>query len=186
MPGIITLDLTGADNARIIALGERQVRFVMAKTLTQTAKEIQENVKRHIYKDFVIRKSNFPNSIKIRPATRDNLETKIYTMAGFAAVQQTGGKQLPRSGHLAVPTYNDLRELKAKRKTNAPGTFLIKLKSGGYAIGIRQHQEMRIMYYLKAFAYMPKRLNMIEIGEDIARRRITQIFQENLIGTFNA
>lgn len=186
MPGIITLDLTGADKARIIALGERQVRFVMAKTLTQTAKEIQESVKKHIYKDFVIRKTNFPNSIKIRPAKRDNLETKIYTMAGFAALQQTGGKQLPRSGHLAVPTYNDLRELKATRKTNVPGSFLVRLKSGGHAVAIRQRQEMRIIYYLKALAYMPKRLNMLEIGEDIAQRRITPIFQENLIGTFDA
>lgn len=185
MAGIITLDLTGADKARIIALGERQVRFVMAKTLTQTAKEIQESVKNHIYKDFVIRKTNFPNSIKIRPATRDNLETKIYTMAGFAALQQTGGKQLPKSGNLAVPRYNDLHELKATRKTNVPGSFLIRLQSGGRAVAIRQQKEMRILYYLKNLAYMPKRLNMLEIGEDTAQRRIPQIFRENLIGTFD-
>jgi hypothetical protein len=181
---IINLSMTGADGARMMALCEKDVRFVAAKSLTNTAQEIQVSVRAHIREAFVLRKPNFEKSIKLRPATKQNLQASVYTMAGFAALQQTGGRQMAKSGRLAVPQYNNLREVKAGRKSNPAGSFLIKLQSGGHAIASRANGgEFRLLYYLKQIAYNPKRLNMLEIGTEISVRRFPIIFHDNLLRT---
>lgn len=177
---LINLSLEGADNMRLLALCEKDIRFVAAKSLTQTAQEVQTAVRQHIREAFVLRRPNFEKSIKVRGATKQNLEATVYTMAGFAALQQAGGKQTAKSGRLAVPHYDDLRQVKATRKSNAAGTFLLKLKSGGHAIASRTGGEFRILYYLKHLAYNPKRLNMLELGEEISARRFPLIFRDNL------
>jgi hypothetical protein len=177
---IINLSLQNSDGGRLIALCEKDIRFVMAKTLTQAAQAVQTEVRQHIRETFVLRKPNFEKSIKILPATKQTLEAKVFTMAGFAALQQTGGKQTAKSGRLAVPRYGDLREVKAGRKSNPAGSFLIRLQSGGHAIAARAGREMKILYYLKHLAYVPKRLNMLEIGEEVAVKQIPALFRANL------
>lgn len=177
---IINLSLETGDSAHLLALCEKNICFVAAKSLTQTAQEVQTTVRSHIREAFVLRRPNFEKSIKVRPATKQHLEATVYTMAGFAALQQTGGKQTARSGRLAVPHYDDLRQVKAGRKTNVAGSFLLKLQSGGHAIASCAGGEFCILYYLKQLAYTPKRLNMLEIGEDISARRFSLIFKDNL------
>lgn len=177
---VLNLSLSKSDKARLIALGESNVRFVTAKTLTNTAQAAQEKIKQHIKSTFVLRKPNFEKSIKVRPATKQTLQASVYTMAGFATLQQTGGKQTAQTGRLAVPQYRDLHEVKAGRKSNIPGSFLLNLQSGNTAIAQRKNKEIQILYYIKNFAYMPKRLNMLEIGEDTALSEIPRLFSENL------
>jgi len=177
---ILNLSLSNTDKARLIALGESNVRFVTAKMLTNVAQVAQGKIKKHIKSTFVLRKPNFEKSIKVRPATKQTLQASVYTMAGFATLQQTGGKQTAKTGRLAVPRYSDLHDVKAGRKSNAPGTFLLKLQSGGIAIAQRKQKEIKVLYYLKNFAYMPKRFNMLEIGEETALSEIPRLFSENL------
>lgn len=177
---IINLTLQGADADKLLLLCEKDVRFVAAKTLTQTAQMAQAEVKKHLRETFILRKPNFEKSIKIRPATKQNLESTVYTMAGFAALQQTGGKQTARSGRLAVPRYETLSEIKAGRKSNPAGSFLIQTKTGAHIIATRKGKDMRVLYYLKHLAYMPKRLNMIEIVEDVTVKHVPRIFSQNL------
>lgn len=177
---IVSLSLEGADNSRLLSLCEKNVRFVAAKSLTQTAKEVQAATQEHIREAFVLRRPNFEKSIKIRPATKQTLEAEVYTMAGFAALQQTGGKQTAQRGRLAVPKYDSLQQVKAGRKSDPSGSFLVKFKSGGVGIASRASGEFRILYYLKNLAYNPKRLNMLEIGEEVSARRFPLIFRDNL------
>ena len=177
---LINLKLTGADADTLLLLCEKDVRFVAAKTLTQTAQVAQTEVKKHLRETFTLRKTNFENSIKIRPATKQDMTATIYTMAGFAALQQTGGKQTARSGRLAVPKYDTLSDVKAGRKSNPAGSFLMQTQSGAHVIATRTGKEMRVLYYLKSVAYMPKRLNMIEITEFVAEKQVPQIFSRNL------
>jgi CRISPR/Cas system-associated exonuclease Cas4 (RecB family) len=177
---IINLKLNGADANKLLLLCEQDVRFVAAKTLTQTAQIAQTEIKKHLHETFVLRKPNFEKSIKIRPANKQDMTATIYTMAGFAALQQTGGKQTAISGRLAVPKYDSLSEIKAGRKSNPAGSFLVQTKSGARFIATRNGTEMRVLYYLKSLAYMPKRLNMVEITEDMAIKHVPQIFSKNL------
>lgn len=177
---VINLNFTGSDAVHILTLCEKDVRFVTAKTLTKTAQIAQGEIKKHLRETFVLRKPNFEKSIKIRPATKQNMQTEIYTMAAFATLQQTGGKQTAQSGRLAVPQYGDLHELKAGRKSRPAGSFVVNLRSGEQAIARKTDSTMRILYYLKPLAYMPKRLSMLEIGEAVAEEHIPTLFQENI------
>lgn len=176
----IKLSFDTDDKNRLLALCENDIHFVVAKSLTQTAQKIQHSVKSHIKETFVLRKPNFEKSIKIRSANKQNLQAEVYTMAGFATLQQTGGKQKAISGRLAVPKYDDLRQVKVGRKTNLAGSFLMKLKSGGFVIATRGNKEFKILYYLKNIAYNHKRLNMLELGEEVFAREFPLLFRDNL------
>ena len=177
---IINLSLSTTDTNRLMTLCEQNVRFVMAKTLTQTAQIAQAEIKQHIRNTFVLRKPNFEKSIKVRPATKQTLTASVYTMAGFATLQQTGGKRYAKDGRLAVPQYETLQQVKATRKSDVPGSFIMKLKSGGIVIAQRKNTEIEILYHIKNLAYVPKRLDMLEIGESTAKTEIPRLFSHNL------
>ena len=177
---IINLELSSSDSTKLMALCEKDVLFVAAKTLTKTAQAAQEQIKQHLRATFVLRKPNFEKSIKVRPATKQTLEASVYTMAGFATLQQTGGRRVAKTGQLAVPQYDDLRILKAVRKTNQPGSFIMTLKSGGMVVARRQDKNIEILYHLKNLAFVPKRFEMLEIGEDVAKREFPRLFSQNL------
>lgn len=168
--------MKGAENNPLLSFRNQNIKFILAKSLTRTAQDIQKEVRQHIRESFVIRRKSggFEQSIKILPATKSNLQAKVYTMAGFAALQQTGGIQRGQQGRLAVPPYSSLRDVKLKTPSNRPrglkNSFLIRLKSGAHAIGTRTGKDFKIMYYLKHTAIMPKRLNMLEIGTNNADR----------------
>ena len=163
-----------------MALCEKDVLFVAAKTLTKTAQAAQEQIKQHLRATFVLRKPNFEKSIKVRPATKQTLEASVYTMAGFATLQQTGGRRVAKTGQLAVPQYDDLRHIKAVRKTNQPGSFVMNLKNGGMVIARRSGKEIEILYHIKNFALVPKRFEMLEIGADTAQKEFPRLFSQNL------
>ena len=163
-----------------MTLCEKDVLFTAAKSLTQTAQAAQEQIKQHLHSAFVLRKPNFEKSIKIRSATKQTLQASVYTMAGFATLQQTGGRRVAKTGQLAIPQYDDLRNLKAVRKTNQSDSFMMTLKSGGIVIARRKNKDIEILYHIKNVALVPKRLQMIEIGEDVAQKEFPRIFSQNL------
>ncbi len=177
---VIKLDLSASDTDRLMTLCEKDVLFIAAKSLTQTAQEAQKQIKQHLHSVFVLRKPNFEKSIKVRPATKQTLQASVYTMAGFASLQQTGGRRVAKAGQLAVPQYDDLRNLKAVRKTNQPGSFIINLKSGGMVIARRQNKNIEILYHLKNYTLVPKRLEMLEIGTSVAKTEFPRLFSQNL------
>ncbi len=180
---IINLTLQGADKTLLLHLGENNIRFITAKSLTKTAQAVQTKVKEHIKNTFVQRKKSggFENSIRIKPATKQNLQAEVYTMAGFASLQQTGGINKAKSGRLAIPLYDNIAEVKNKRRAkDVKDSFLIKLSGGGFAIATRKGKGLRILYALKALAYVPKRLNMLEIGEQTAIQTFNEHFRQAL------
>ena len=177
---IIKLELSSSDNDRLMTLCEKDVLFTAAKTLTQTAQKAQKQIQQHLHSTFVLRKPNFEKSIKVRSATKQTLQASVYTMAGFATLQQTGGRRVAKTGQLAIPQYDDLRDIKAVRKTNQPDSFLMKLKSGGMVIARRVNKNIEILYHIKNVAFVPKRLEMIEIGESVAKTEFPRLFSQNL------
>jgi hypothetical protein len=54
------------------------------------------------------------------------------------------------------------------------------LKGGSHAIATRVAGELKILYMLKHLAYVPKQLNMLELGEEVSARLFPRIFANNL------
>ncbi len=168
---IITLEITNTASGQLSQIANKQIPFAIAKTLTNIAKQSQEEVRQEIRERFFIRKKSggFESSIRIKPATKANLTAEVYTFAAFAALQQTGGIKKAKDGRLAIPSYQSINQVKKRSDSNSPSSYLagdafkIRAKSGQEMIAKRNGKELKILYFLRKSAKINKRLNMIEI-----------------------
>jgi len=152
------------------------------------AQKSQMEVKKHIREEFHIRKKSggFESSIRIKPANKKNLTSQVYTMAAFASLQQTGGKKKARNGRLAIPIYDNIKDVKRKTAKNSPSAYLagdafkMRTKSGKEVIAQRKRGGLKILYFLRKEADIDKRFNMIEVTEKTVRDEFGMIFKKNL------
>lgn len=97
-------------------LSSSNIKFATAKTLTDLARLSQTAVRNSLPKSFVVRRNWIINGIRIKPATKSNLEAYVYSIdsggrRGFMALQEFGGDKDPQTAqHVAIP-------LKAVRPT---------------------------------------------------------------------
>ena len=182
---IISIDLDGKNQ---FLAKSKQIPFVTAKSLTEIAKKSQDEVKKHIREEFHIRKKKggFESSIRIKPATKKNLESQVYSMAAFASLQQTGGKKKARDGRLAIPIYNNIKDVNRKTAKNSPSEYLagdafkMRTKSGKEVIAQRKRGGLKILYFLRKEADIDKRFDMVEVTEKTVRDEFGMIFKKNL------
>ena len=185
---IISLHLEDQATKSLSQIASRQIPFIAAKSLTNVAQKSQAEVKKHIRDEFHIRKKSggFESSIRIKPANKKNLTSEVYTMAAFASLQQTGGKKKARDGRLAIPIYNNIKDVKRKTTKNSPSAYLagdafkMRTKSGKEVIAQRKRGELKILYFLRKEADVEKRFDMVEVIEKTVRDEFGMIFKKNL------
>ena len=162
--------------------------FVIAKSLTNTAQLAQEDVRKHIREEFHIRKKKggFESSIRIKPANKKTLQAEVYSMAAFAKLHQSGGTRKARNGRLAIPIYDNIRDVKRRSANNSPASYLagdafkIRTKNGKEVIAQRKDGKLKILYLLQRSAKIDKRLDMVERVVDVVRREFPLVFRKNL------
>ena len=185
---IISLHLENQVTKGLSQIESRQIPFIVAKSLTNVAQKSQMEVKKHIREEFHIRKKSggFESSIRIKPANKKNLTSQVYTMAAFASLQQTGGKKKARNCRLAIPIYDNIKDVKRKTAKNSPSAYLagdafkMRTKSGKEVIAQRKRGGLKILYFLRKEADIDKRFNMIEVTEKTVRDEFGMIFKKNL------
>ena len=185
---IISLHLENQAIKSLSQIASRQIPFIVAKSLTNVAQKSQAEVKKHIRDEFHIRKKSggFESSIRIKPANKKSLTSQVYTMAAFASLQQTGGKKKARDGRLAIPIYNNIKDVKRKTTKNSPSAYLagdafkMRTKSGKEVIAQRKRGELKILYFLRKEADVEKRFDMVEVIEKTVRDEFGMIFKKNL------
>ena len=186
---IISLQIKSNASDQLSNIAKKQIPFAVAKTLTNIAQKSQNEVRNSIKEKFFIRKKSggFESSIRIKPATKTNLTAEVYTMAAFAALQQTGGIKKAKDGRLAIPSYQAINQVKKRTDSNSPSSYLagdafkIKTKSGAEAIAQRKGKEFKILFFLRKSADIDKRLDMIEITTNTVKDR----FEAQLKGNIN-
>jgi hypothetical protein len=184
----IAIEATNTANKKLSQIANRQIPFAIAKSLTNIAQKSQEEVRQHIRERFFIRKKSggFESSIRIKPATKANLTAEVYTMAAFAALQQTGGVKKAKDGRLAIPSYQSINQVKKRSDSNSPSSYLagdafkIKTKSGQEVIAQRKGKELKILYFLRKNAEIDKRFDMIEITTKTIKDGFDLELQRNL------
>ena len=152
------------------------------------AQKSQTEVKKHIRDEFHIRKKSggFESSIRIKAANKKNLTSQIYTMAAFASLQQTGGKKKARDGRLAIPIYDNIKDVKRKTAKNSPSAYLagdafkMRTKSGKEVIAQRKRGGLKILYFLRKEADVEKRFDMVEVTTKTVNDSFGMIFRINL------
>ena len=185
---IISLQIKSQASDELAAIAKKQIPFAIAKTLTNLAQKSQAEVRKNIREKFFIRKKSggFESSIRIKPATKTNLTAEVYTMAAFAALQQTGGIKKAKDGRLAIPSYQSINQVKKRSDSNSPSTYLagdafkMKTKTGQEVIARRSGGELKILYFLHKSAKIDKKLDMIEITTKTVQDRFEDQFKGNL------
>jgi len=185
---IISLHLENQAIKSLSQIASRQIPFIAAKSLTNVAQKSQTEVKKHIREEFHIRKKSggFESSIRIKPANKKNLTSQIYTMAAFASLQQTGGKKKARDGRLAIPIYDNISDVKRRTARNSPSAYLagdafkMRVGSGNEVIARRKGRNLNILYLLKKYAIIDKRLDMVEVSQKVVKDEFEEVFRRNL------
>lgn len=179
--------------AKIKEQARSQVPFALAKTLTDLAKEVQTEVKREIPKNFTVRRQWIVNGIRMRSATKRNLEAAVFSRDKFMNKQEFGG--VKRAGEtrvwrvgkkIAIPT--PLAKGGSKSgivpKKNWPEnlvkSFRIKAKDGRECLAVRNKTKLMIMYVLEDQITMKDRLKMREVGQRVISKRFNKVFGANL------
>lgn len=190
---IISLQIKSKASDELAAIASKHIPFAVAKTLTQVAQQSQQEVRKSIKEKFFIRKKSggFESSIRIKPATKTKLTAEVYTMAAFAALQQTGGVKKAKDGRLAIPSYQAINQVKKRTDSNSPSSYLagdafkIKTKSGAEAIAQRKGKEFKILFFLRKSAQVDKRLDMIEITTNTVKHRFDVQLKGNISEVLN-
>ncbi len=190
---IISLQIKSNASDALANIAKKQIPFAIAKTLTQVAQQSQSEVRKSIKEKFFIRKKSggFESSIRIKPATKTNLTAEVYTMAAFAALQQTGGIKKAKDGRLAIPSYQNINQVKKRSDSNSPSSYLagdafkIKTKSGVEAIAQRKGKELKILFFLRKRAQVDKKLDMIEITTNTVKDRFDAQLKGNVSEVLN-
>jgi hypothetical protein len=174
--------------AKLATIAEaQQFRFSVARALTMTAAEVQQEVRRNMPSRFTIRRQWVVQGIRMERATKDNLTARIFSRDDFMGLQEYGGDKHPRGRMLAVPTRMVRRTPKglvAKRdKPRALGDKVEEITyKGNQWLALKKPRagrggnDMRLMYLLIPRADIDERLGLRKDAERIARLR----FPENL------
>lgn len=170
---------------------KQQFAFATARALTQTAAEVQTEVKRNMPARFTIRRPWVVQGIRIQKATKTNLTATVYSRDKFMGLQEHGGTKGALRNYLAIPTSMVKRtpkDLVAKRDKPAAlgdrasvvevnGNKFLALKKPRKAAN---GQRLRLMYLLVPRAQIDKRLGLGSDGVRVARARFMENLQASL------
>lgn len=149
------------------AMNAKNMRFAVAKTLTQLAKESQEQTRRDMPRKFIIRRPWVLGGIRISPAARDRLTAVVYSLdsggrRAFMTKQEFGGIKTPEGGsHLAIP----LKAVQPNKRKLIPDIMKPKALLGSPII--RQNKRTGRLKMVSAGAYKALKVDTKKAGQQV-------------------
>jgi hypothetical protein len=182
-----TIEVSG-DVAALTSL-PRQINYAAAVSLTRTAKEGQSASLRAIRATFTTRNDWYLPSnrfgVKVKPATKDNLESEVSTLAYWLALHETGGIKKPRGKYLAIPTAaarrsNNQAVSRSRRPRNLRRTFVADTRTGPVLFERQSRGRAQALYNLEPRARIRKQSVVIEPVLKVVSRRFEINFDHAL------
>ncbi len=181
----VTSDIAAAI-AKLRTLTEAgQLQFAVAKALTQTAYEVQADVKRAMPGRFTLRRQWIVQGIRAQKATKAELVATVYSRDKFMGLQEFGGPKSPLRRYLAIPT-RAVRRTKTDmiRKSDRPAALGDKVEvveyEGNKYLALKKARRgasgngLRLLYLLVPRSQIEERLGLNKDGQRIARARFAR------------
>ena len=178
--------------SQLKSLTEReQFRFSVAKALTATAADVQQEVRKNMPSRFIIRRQWVVNGIRIERATKQSLTATVYSRDKFMKLQETGGQKNPLRNYIAIPTKMVKRtKTDLVARSDRPGALgdkvdIIEL-NGHKWLALKKArkagngQRLKLLYLLVPRAQMKERLGLGKDGMRIARQQFVSNLREAL------
>jgi len=165
-----------------------QLAFAVSRALTQTAKDVQAEVRANMPGRFTLRRNWIVQGIMVKFATKANLEAIVYSRDDFMRAQEYGGTKDPRGNYLAIPTSLVRRTPKdVIRRADRPRALGDKAEvvevNGNKFLALKRPRRgangnmLRFMYLLVDRAQIDQRLKLNDDGRRVAAAN----FQQNLL-----
>lgn len=162
-----------------------QFRFSVAKALTATASQVQQEVRKNMPGRFTIRRPWVVNGILIEKATKQNLTATVYSRDKFMGLQEVGGAKGPLRNYLALPTSMVRRTkkdliAKADRPKNLGDKVEMIEFNGHKWLALKRGRKgangnkLRLLYLLVPRAQIKSRLGLGEDAARVAKARFVQ------------
>lgn len=174
----------------------KQMRFAVAKALTATAVEVQQEVRKNMADRFTLRRQWIVQGIRVDKATKENLTATIYSKDAFMGRQEVGGTKTPKyDQHLAIPmravrryksgminpadlpsnlgqaSFTVKRGGKEAARRGAGGSVFKLVSKGRTFLCRRRNGQVELLYMLIPKADVKKRLGLAEDAQKIAKAR---------------
>lgn len=171
--------------------GAKQLRFAVARALTLTAKDVQQEVRKNMPTRFTIRRQWVVNGILFERATKDNLAAKVYSRDQFMGLQEAGGVKSPLRNYLAYP-LSMVRRTKTDmiRKSDRPAQLGDKAEvveyKGRKFLALKKPRKgangakLRFLYLLIPKAQIKPRLGLEKDGLQVSPVSFAEHLQRTL------
>ena len=169
----------------------KQLPFAIARALTVTARDVQDEVRNNLTQRFTLRNNWVRQGIQIQRATKQNLESIVFSRDAFMGLQELGGAKSPLGNYLAVPTSLVRRTPKDMiRKADRPKSLGDKVEMiefrGRKWLALKRSRkgrnktELRLMYLLVPRADIEPRLKLRDDGLRVSQAVFERRLKESL------
>lgn len=175
----------------------KQTMFGTALGLTNTAKDGQKAVVNALKSTFTLRGGWFEQNnrfgIKIKPATKTDVQAEIRTLADWLEPHETGRNKTPRGANLAVPTDQVRRNKRAiiaraqRPKGLADKVFVLQTKRGpvlAQRIKKGKRKGLVVLYGLEKQVRIRKQSTFYEPIDRVVRARLDRNVAEGITRAF--
>lgn len=178
---------------------EKQVRFAISKSLTQTAKEAQKAVLRDIDATFTVRNNwSQPSNamgVKALPASKSDLSAAVATRADWLIPHEEGEDKVPEGRHLTVPSTNvrrTKRDIVARaqrpRALRGKRDLVLPLKGGGLGLfqrrGRGKGSKLVFLYTMARRARIRRQPTVVEPTVRTFEKKFDGLLEKNLREAF--
>jgi hypothetical protein len=174
----------------------QQLKFAIAKALTQTAYDVQKEVRANMPGRFILRRQWIVQGIRVERATKENLTATVYTKDKFMALQESGGQKNALRNFVAIPTSMVKRtKTDVIAKSDRPSALGSKAEiidmNGHKWLALKKARKgsngvrLKLLYLLVPRAQMKAKLGLEKDGTRVVRARFAINLRAALLQAVN-